>query len=61
MITFKKIMLYVMSVLYVAAGINHFYKPTVFVSIVPAFLPAKLLIVYISGVCEIMLGLLLLP
>jgi uncharacterized membrane protein len=44
-----------------AIGIAHFVNPAPFVAIVPAFLPAPLALVYISGVFEIALGLLLLP
>lgn len=37
----------------VAIGITHFTSPGGFVKIVPAFLPAPLALVYISGVFEI--------
>jgi len=37
----------------VAVGILHFARPEGFVKIVPAFLPAPLLLVYISGFFEI--------
>jgi uncharacterized membrane protein len=46
----------------VAIGIAHFANPDPFVRIVPAILPAKLALVYVSGACEIAGGLgLLLP
>jgi uncharacterized membrane protein len=41
-------------------GITHFTSPEPFVRIVPAALPAPLLLVWISGVAEIVLGVLLL-
>ena len=45
----------------VAVGITHFTNPDPFVRIMPAFLPAKLELVWLSGAIEIGLGLLLLP
>lgn len=57
----KLIGLYIMSLLYTAAGIYHFVKPRMYVKIMPAWLPAHLQLVYISGLAEILLGLLLLP
>ncbi len=58
-----KISLWVMAGLYVLAGINHFVRPGMYVSIVPRFLPESSYrpIVYVSGVCESVLGLLLIP
>ena len=41
------------------AGAQHFVKPEFFVPFVPPFLPFKMEIVYVSGVFEIVLGLLL--
>ena len=52
--------LYLMSGLYVAAGIIHFVKPQVYLKIMPPYLPWPLLLIYISGFFEILLGLLLL-
>ena len=51
---------YIMGILYVAAGAWHFVKPQGYVSIMPPWLPAHLPLVYISGLCEITLGCLLL-
>ena len=48
-----------MGMFYVMAGCNHFISPEWYALIVPPFLPYKYLIVYISGVFEIMLGILL--
>jgi uncharacterized membrane protein len=43
-------------------GVQHFLQPDTFAAMIPAFLPAKLALVYISGVAEIAGGLgLLLP
>jgi uncharacterized membrane protein len=58
-----KISLWVMAVFYVVAGINHFVRPGMYVSIMPRFLPESSyrLLVAISGLCEAVLGLLLIP
>lgn len=45
----------------VSVGVLHFTDPEPFVRIVPAFLPAKLELVWISGAAEILLGVGLLP
>jgi uncharacterized membrane protein len=50
-----------MAVFYVSAGINHFVSPAMYMAIMPPWLPAPLTLVYLSGVAEIMAGLLLLP
>ncbi len=57
----KKLLLYTMAVLYVAAGINHFWHPALYVSIMPPYLPWPATLVAVSGVFEVLLGLLLLP
>ena len=43
----------------VYAGVQHFLKPDFFVPYVPKFLPFKMEIVYVSGVFEVLFGLLL--
>ena len=50
-----------MAALYVAAGVNHFVHPAGYISIMPPWLPYKLLLNYISGAFEILFGVLLLP
>lgn len=57
----KTIFLYLMAVFYVNAGISHFTIPKLYLDIMPPWLPWHLEIVYFSGVCEILLGILLLP
>lgn len=52
----KRISFLLMSVLYVAAGVNHFIQPVFYVNIMPHYFPFPLELVYISGVCEIVLG-----
>lgn len=45
-----------LAALMIIAGIAHFRSPAPFVGIVPAWLPAPLAIVYVSGVVEVLLG-----
>ena len=49
-----------MSVFYVAAGVNHFWHPEFYLNIMPAWLQLHNELVVISGVFEIIFGLLLL-
>ena len=48
--------LYVMAVLYILAGINHFRKPELYLKIIPPFIINKKFISEFSGVVEILLG-----
>ena len=57
----KTISLYLMAALYVAAGVNHFVHAAMYISIIPSWLPYKLLLSNISGAFEILFGVLLLP
>jgi len=57
----KLIFLYVMALGYVIAGIIHFTHPAFYKKIMPLWLPYHFALIYISGVCEIVFGLLLLP
>lgn len=56
MSTPKRVLLWIMAILYVLAGINHFVKPEFYVRIMPDYLPWHLALVYVSGVAEIVLG-----
>ncbi|WP_436902756.1 DoxX family protein [Halovenus halobia] len=47
---------YVMGLFYITAGVTHFLNPEWFLQIVPPMLPAPLLLVYLSGVAEIVVG-----
>lgn len=49
-----------MAAFYTAAGANHFVNPRMYERIIPPFLRFKRLINYVSGVAEIVLGVLLL-
>jgi len=57
---FKTPLRYLLGLLFVAAGVNHFLRVEFYESIMPPALPWHLPLVYISGVAEIVLGLLLL-
>ena len=57
----KKVTLYAMTTLYVAAGILHFAHPASYLLIMPHWLPFPVVLVAISGAAEILFGLLLLP
>ena len=47
---------YLMGVLYVLAGMNHFRKPKLYERIIPPYLPAHSTLVMLSGVAEMILG-----
>lgn len=51
--------LYLMALLYVLAGLNHFRKPRMYVKIIPPNFPKPELLNKISGFVEIVLGILL--
>ncbi|WP_066225237.1 DoxX family protein [Formosa haliotis] len=48
--------LYVMSFLYIVAGILHFIKPKTYLRIIPDYLPNPKFLVKLSGAFEIVLG-----
>lgn len=51
---------YLLGLLFIAAGLNHFLNTPFYVSIMPPYLPWPRALVYVSGVAEITLGGLLL-
>ena len=54
--------IYLLAGLFAVAGVAHFVRPQLFVRLVPPYLPAPLLLVYVSGALEVLGGLgLLLP
>ena len=53
--------IYLMAAAYIAAGINHFVHPQTYLGIMPPWLPAHSVLVIISGVMEVLLGILLVP
>jgi uncharacterized membrane protein len=56
----KKLSLILMSLLYISAGIYHFINPVFYLKIMPNYIPSHLLMIYLSGVIEIILGIALL-
>ncbi|MEW6730259.1 MAG: DoxX family protein [Acidobacteriota bacterium] len=56
----KTVLKYLLSLFFVVVGISHFVISDFFVNIMPPYLPWHLALVYISGVCEIGLGLIVL-
>ena len=56
-----KISLFLMAMLYVVAGINHFVHPEGYLEIMPPYLPYHKALVVMSGIIETILGILLLP
>ncbi|MGB5928838.1 MAG: DoxX family protein [Cyclobacteriaceae bacterium] len=52
---------YFMVVMYVGLGVVHLVAPATYLPAMADWLPAHMLLIYISGVAEIVLGLLLLP
>ena len=55
----KIISIYIMGLFYITVGIKHFQDPGWFVQIIPPILPYKYALVYISGLFEVLLGVLL--
>ena len=49
-----------MALVYIIAGALHFIKPTFYLPIMPRYLPYHLELIYLSGVAEIICGLMLL-
>ena len=56
---FKNITIYVMALLYLYVGFKHFIDTEFFVAIVPPFIKWKKEVVFLSGLIEIILGILL--
>jgi len=49
-----RLSIYALAVLFAAAGTAHFVWPAAFTRIVPPFLPAPYVLVYVSGAAELM-------
>jgi uncharacterized membrane protein len=54
-------LLYLMAILYIVAGINHFWHPQLYLRIIPHFLPYHDAINTASGIAEILIVVLLFP
>jgi len=55
----KKFFFYFMALFYVGAGLNHFRNPEFYMQIMPPWLPWHYALVLLSGVAEIVVGILL--
>ena len=51
---------YLIGVLFVLAGANHFRKPKIYERIIPHYIPAKATMVMLSGLAEMILGFMIL-
>lgn len=57
---FSYLLRYLLGLLFMAAGINHFWHTAFYVAMMPPYLPLHLALVYLSGAAEVSLGALLL-
>ena len=55
----KYLTIYLMSIAYTYVGVRHFIDPNFFLAIMPNYLSMHLLFVYLTGLMEVVLGLLL--
>lgn len=53
----KRIALYAMALFYIAAGMNHFRDASLYLRMMPPWIPAHELMVQLSGLAEVLLGL----
>jgi len=56
----KFIMKWLMGLFFVVAGVNHFLRPDFYMKIMPPYLPWHFPLVYLSGLFEVALGILVL-
>lgn len=52
----EPVSLYIMAAIYIFAGLMHFVKPRMYMRIMPPYLPNHRILVYLSGIAEIILG-----
>ena len=57
----RPLSLIAMALLYIVAGIYHFWHPGTYIHIMPDYFPAKSLLNILAGISEIILGTLLFP
>ncbi len=55
----KTVLKYVQGAFYVVAGMNHFINPAFYMKIMPPYLPWHAMLVFVSGLAEVLLGVLL--
>lgn len=49
-------MRWILALFFVAAGVNHFLSPTVYMELMPPYLAWHVELIYVSGIAEIALG-----
>ena len=54
----KEVFRWLLGAFFVAAGVGHFLRPAFYEAMIPPYLPAAHLLVVISGIAEIVLGIL---
>jgi len=54
----KRILLWLMSMFYAGAGVMHFVHPEYYMPMMPPWLPAHAFLVWLSGVAELVFGIL---
>ncbi|MEO6303883.1 MAG: MauE/DoxX family redox-associated membrane protein [Bacteroidia bacterium] len=55
----KRFSVILMGLLYISAGVYHFIDPGFYLKIMPSYIPFHLFMIYLSGIIEIFLGILL--
>lgn len=55
----RRVLMWLLAAFMIGAGIMHFVNPSFYVALIPPSWPARLAAVYVSGVAEIALGVLL--
>ena len=55
----KKVSLFILFTFYIIAGSNHFWHPTAYLDIIPPYFSNHNLINILSGICEIIAGVLM--
>jgi uncharacterized membrane protein len=56
---FKQVLKYLFGLMFILAGVNHFLKPEFYLPMMPPYIPAHELMVILSGIAEIVLGVML--
>jgi uncharacterized membrane protein len=52
----KTVSLWLMALFYVAAGLNHFRDPAIYLQLMPSYLPWPRALIFVSGVAEVLGG-----
>jgi uncharacterized membrane protein len=56
----KKVLRWIFGIAFIFAGANHFINPDFYLNIMPPYLPWHLFLIYLSGIFEILLGIMIL-